>query len=207
MKIIGRIFAGCIALAMVSACTSKEEEEVIVQEIDISQPQAEKVNPVAEEKYAEGSFSERFPKKDSSEGYGESVDGHPAALEARKVEREIFIPETVKGKWKAVKILIGDKTDEEKNEIRIVELGSSFEIADSGIKVTVGPFFPNFVMDRTHYTSMDNQVINPAVQMSVEENGKNIYKGWAFEKHPTLYAFEHEKYSLQLMGSIAADVS
>jgi len=199
MKIFCRIFIGCVAMAMVSACSMAEEEAV-------EKGTVENLEQVAEEKLPEGSFSERFePKNSQGENYTE--DEHPSALDAKKFQREVFVPDAVKGKWKAVKILVGDKTDEEKNEVMTVELGSSFIIGDSAIKVTVGPFFPNFVMDKTHYTSMDNQLINPAVQMTVEENGKNIYKGWAFEKHPTLYAFEHEKFSLRLIGSIAADVS
>ncbi len=199
MKIFYRIFIGCVAMAMVSACSTGEEEMA-------EKGTAENIDQVAQEKLPEGSFSERFePKNSDAENYSE--DEHPAALDGEKFLREVFVPDTVQGKWKAVKILVGDKTDEEKNEVKIVELGSSFMIGDSAIKVTVGPFFPNFVMDKTHYTSMDNQLINPAVQMTVEENGKNIYKGWAFEKHPNLYAFEHEKFSLRLIGSIAADVS
>ena len=198
---------GCIAIAMVSAC-SMSEEEVAVKEADTAKAKVENLDQVSEEKLAEGSFSERFETKNSDgESYGDNPDGHPAAPDVKKVQREVFVPDAVKGKWKSVKILVGVKADEEKNEVKIVELGSSFMIGDSGIKVTVGSFFPNFVMDQTRYTSMDNQLINPAVEMTVEENGKNIYKGWAFEKHPTLYAFEHAKFSLQLMGSIAAGVS
>ncbi|MBI4385117.1 MAG: DUF2155 domain-containing protein, partial [Nitrospinae bacterium] len=77
----------------------------------------------------------------------------------------------------------------------------------SGIKVTVGPFLPNFVMTQTQYTSADNRLNNPAVQLVVEEKGKVVYKGWAFAKYPTMYAFEHEVFGLQLMDFIPAPVS
>ena len=80
-------------------------------------------------------------------------------------------------------------------------------LEDSGIKVTVGPFLPNFVMDQGTYTSMNNQVANPAVQLVVEENGKILYKGWTFAKYPTMYAFEHEVYALELKDHIPVTVS
>jgi len=203
MKIFSRIFIGCVVLAMVAACSMSEEEVA-----ENPKPQVENVDQASEEKLPEGSFSDRFQQKNADgEDYETGSDGHPTAQEVKQFKREIFVPDNVKGKWKAVKILVGNKSDEEKNEVKIVELGSSFMLGDSGIKVTVGAFFPNFVMDKTRYTSMDNMLINPAVEMTVEENGKNIYKGWAFENHPTMYAFEHDKFSLQLMGSIVADVS
>jgi hypothetical protein len=89
----------------------------------------------------------------------------------------------------------------------MVELGSSFELADAGLRVTVGPFFPNFVMDKNVYSSMDNSLINPAVQLVVEEHKKFFYKGWAFKRFPSLYAFEHDVYGLELLESIPAEVS
>jgi len=88
-----------------------------------------------------------------------------------------------------------------------VPIGSSFQIGDSGIKVTAGPFLPNFVMDQGTYTSMNNQAVNPAVQLVVEENGKVLYKGWTFAKYPEMYAFEHEVFALELKDYIPEDVS
>ena len=54
---------------------------------------------------------------------------------------------------------------------------------------------------------MGNEALNPAVQLIVEENGKIIYKGWAFKNFPLMYAFEHQLFSIKLLGAIPADVS
>lgn len=138
-----------------------------------------------------------------AEGSGSAIDGHPPITEDQKnVQREIFVPKSVAGKWKAVKILVRDKTDEELNTMRTVELGSTFQLGDSGITVSTGEFFPNFVLDQTRYTSMDNALGNPAVHLVITENGRELYNGWTFAKYPGLYAFEHERYSLQLMDFI-----
>jgi len=159
---------------------------------------------------AEGSgVQAEAPKKavQIAEGSGSEVGAHPDVQQAEKLQREVNIPETVEGKWKAVKILVRNKTDEGKNEIKTVPIGSSFQIGDTGIKVTAGPFLPNFVMDQGTYTSMNNQAINPAVQLVVEENGKVLYKGWTFAKYPEMYAFEHDVFALELKDYIPEDVS
>lgn len=142
------------------------------------------------------------------EGSG-SVDDHPVLEQAEKVERDVAIPEVIKGKWKAVKLQIRNKKNEKANELKTAELGSTFtlEEADTKLKVTVGPFLPNFVMSKTSYTSMNNELNNPAVQLTVEEKGKVVYKGWAFAKYPTLYAFEHNVFSFQLMDFVPDPVS
>ncbi|VAX32376.1 hypothetical protein MNBD_NITROSPINAE05-746 [hydrothermal vent metagenome] len=141
------------------------------------------------------------------EGSGGEVKDHPDVQQAEKLQREVRVPENVAGKWKSVKILIRNKADDGKNELKTVALGSGFQIGDSGLKVTVGPFLPNFVMDQGTYTSMNNQAINPAVQLVVEENGKVLYKGWTFAKYPEMYAFEHDKFALELKDYIPEDVS
>ncbi|MFQ5673892.1 MAG: hypothetical protein ACE5G9_12440 [Nitrospinales bacterium] len=141
------------------------------------------------------------------QGYDDASGNHPNVGKAQKVQRTIAVPDDVRGKWKAVKLMIKNKADEERNQMKTVSLGSSFTLADSGIKVTVGPFLPNFAMTDTSYTSMGNRPENPAVQLVVEENGRRIYEGWAFSKFPGLYAFPHERFGIQLMDFIPEPVS
>ena len=132
---------------------------------------------------------------------------HLGVKERVKIDRGIIVPKEVEGKWKAVKIMVRNKIDESRSSMKTTALGSSFELEGSAIKVTVGPFMPNFVMTQTNYTSNGNELKNPAVQLVVEEKGKTLYEGWAFSKYPTMYAFEHEKFAFQLMDYIPEDVS
>jgi hypothetical protein len=155
----------------------------------------------------EGSRSKPAQQVDADYADKAVDENHPNVQEAVKVERGIIVPDEVKGKWKAVKLLIKNKKDEERNEMKTINLGSSFELEDSGIRVTVGPFLPNFVMSQKAYTSNGNELTNPAIQLVVEQNGKTLYTGWAFAKYPTMYAFEHEGFALQLMDYIPIDVS
>jgi len=141
-----------------------------------------------------------------TEGSGIKTDGHPQVDENKIIFRKTFVPPEVKNRWKAVRILVQNKK-EEKEGIQVVDLGTSVALEDSGLKVTVGPFLPNFMMDKMTYTSVGNEQLNPAVQLIVEDGGKIIYKGWAFKKFPTMYAFEHQIFSVKLLGAIPAAIS
>ena len=142
-----------------------------------------------------------------AKGSGNKLDGHPQVDANKIILRKIVVPSEVENRWRAVKILIRNKTDEEKGGIKIVELGTSVTPENSGLKVTVGPFLPNFIMDKKVYTSKGNELLNPAVQLMVEEAGKIIYKGWAFKKFPSMYEFEHQLISIELLGAIPAVMS
>ena len=136
-----------------------------------------------------------------------NAGGHPQVNGKQLISREIVVPSEVEGKWNAVKILVRNKEDEQLGGIHTLNLGRSFTLVGSGLIVTVGPFLPNFMMDQKTYTSIGNEPLNPAVQLIVEEAGKIIYKGWAFKKFPSMYEFEHQLISIELLGAIPAVVS
>jgi len=136
-----------------------------------------------------------------------NAGGHPQVNGKQLISREIVVPSEVEGKWNAVKILVRNKKHEKLGGIHTLNLGASFIPAGSGLKVTVGPFLPNFMMDKQTYTSKGNEPLNPAVQLIVEEAGKIIYKGWAFKRFPSMYGFEHQLISIELLGAILAVAS
>ncbi|CAI2716869.1 hypothetical protein [Nitrospina watsonii] len=157
----------------------------------------------------EGSFTRKAPPLNDAqlaEGSGTEVEGHPDLNTTKKVNRQLVVPKTVEGKWKAVKILIRDKTDDEKSEMKTVTLGDSFTLGASGITVTTGTFLPNFVLTGGEVTSKGNELQNPAVRLVITENGGLLYDGWAFAMYPGMYAFEHPRYSLQLMDFVPESV-
>ena len=145
--------------------------------------------------------------KELIEGLENNESGHPQVNSKVFISRKIVIPSEVEGKWNAVKILVRNKEDKELGGIHTLNLGSSFTPVGSGLIVTVGPFLPNFMMDQKAYTSIGNEPLNPAVQLIVEEAGKIIYKGWAFKKFPSMYEFEHQLISIELLGAIPTVVS
>jgi len=198
-KNVLRLFGLLVILIGIAGCGDSAEKA------PIDPAKAPKIN------LEEGSGTQTEVLKQAAakldEGSGSDVGDHPAVQPSEKLQREVRIPPDVEGKWKAIQILVRNKADDGKNELKTVPLGSSFQIVGTRINVTVGPFLPNFVMDQGTYTSMNNQAINPAVQLVVEENGKVLYKGWTFAKYPEMYAFEHEAFALELKDYIPEDVS
>jgi hypothetical protein len=188
-----------LGMAILVGCTYESKEDVA----DLKKTDISKLNV----SQFEGSRSKSPQVKAGLDIQAVDNENHPSVKEAVKVERAVVVPEEADGKWKAVKLLIKNKKDEARNEMKTITLGSSFTLEDSGINVTVGPFLPNFVMSQKAYTSSGNELTNPAVQLVVEQNGNTLYTGWAFAKYPTMYAFEHEDFALQLMDYIPIDVS
>ena len=181
-------------LALLVACTYESKEDIAnLKETDISKLNISQF---------EGSRSKSISDNVELDNQIYNDGNHPSTQGTSKPQRVVVIPDEAEGKWKAVKLLIKNKEDAAHNEVKTITLGSSFKLGDSGIKVTVGPFLPNFVMSQKAYTSSGNELTNPAVQLKVEQNGKTIYTGWAFAKYPTMYAFEHKDFALQLLDYI-----
>jgi hypothetical protein len=199
-----KIWIPALALLLVSGC-SEEPDRKLGGVADLAEIGATDAKP------SNGSEAPTAPlltDQQLAEGSRSDIDGHPPITEDQKnVHREIIVPKSVEGKWKAVKILVRDKSDEERNAMLTVKLGSTFQLGDSSITVRASEFFPNFVLDQASYTSMDNTLGNPAIHLVITESGREIYNGWTFAKYPGLYAFEHERYGLQLMDFIPAPTS
>ena len=173
---------------------------------DTQMSQAKRISEVDVPQY-EGSRSKPIQATIEQKPGTNLEEGHPGVKEGVNIDRGIVVPKAVEGQWKAIKIMVRNKIDESRSSMKTVSLGSSFKLDGSKIKVMVGPFMPNFVMTQTNYTSKGNELTNPAVRLIVEENGKTLYKGWAFAKYPTMYAVEHDEFAFQIKDYIPADVS
>lgn len=116
-------------------------------------------------------------------------------------ETKVIVPEVVKGKWDAVKLIIEDKVAKKTSEVT-VKLDSEYTIPNSNLKIKVGEFLPDFKMDGLTITSSSNEPNNPAVRVVVYENGKEIFKGWLYAKFPTIHPFQHDKYGILLKEGV-----
>jgi hypothetical protein len=130
-------------------------------------------------------------------------DAHQSQEKTPKVKRAIVIPDSVKGKWKAVKLLIKEKQGD-KSETKEVVLNSEFDIPNSKIHVQVKEFLPHLMLGEDNFTSISNELNNPAVHLVISEQGKELYDGWAYSKFPDMYNFQHAKYSVTLVDFIPA---
>jgi hypothetical protein len=109
----------------------------------------------------------------------------------------LSLPDSVKGKWKSVVLIVEDKASKKTSELT-VSLNSDVKIPNSNLKLSVGEFIPDFKMQELTITSMSNDPNNPAVGVKVFENDKEIFKGWLYSKFPNIHPFNHPKYGITL---------
>ena len=131
----------------------------------------------------------------------------PAGMMMPKGKVQVIVPDSVKGRWSAAKIIFEDKASRKKQEYT-VKLDSDFTIPNTGLKIRVGDFLPDFKMEGLTMTSASNEPKNPALAVRVYEGGKQIFPApgkqwaWLFAKVPSIHPFEHAKYGLILKEGI-----
>jgi hypothetical protein len=129
------------------------------------------------------------------------VPGHQTMLP--QGETAVVVPDLVQGNWKGVVLVVENKATNKTQEYK-VDLNSEMTIPDSRIKISVGEFMPDFKMEGLTITSVSNEPNNPAVGVSVSEDGKKIFPvsgrqwGWLYAKFPDIHPFDHPTYSIKL---------
>jgi hypothetical protein len=122
-------------------------------------------------------------------------------------QTKVVLPDSVKGKWSAVKLIVEDKVTKESKEYA-VNLNSDLKIPNSNLKIHVGEFLPDFKMNGLTLTSASNEPKNPAVAVRVVEGDKQIFPtpgkkwGWLFAKMPSIHPLMHPKYSIMLKEGV-----
>ncbi|MBI4848166.1 MAG: hypothetical protein HY808_06250 [Nitrospirae bacterium] len=156
------------------------------------------------------------PQQSTSAPRGPIVDspltpppGHGTPGQGQKVEFQVVVPPEVSAKWSGVKFIVEDRKENKKLELT-APVGSELKIPDSNLVVKVGPFLPDFKMNGPVITSASNEMTNPAVGVTVLENGSQIFPapggtakwGWLYQKFPAVHAFQHERFALALKEGI-----
>jgi hypothetical protein len=124
--------------------------------------------------------------------------GHPQTGAMRPVR----IPDLVRGKWGAIKLRVEQKGGGKAPQFFTVALGGQLDIPGSGLRVMVGDFLPALQVSGNEVTSATNEPTNPAVLVTVTENGREAFKGWLFSKFPDMQPFEHPTYRITLVEGI-----
>ena len=116
---------------------------------------------------------------------------------------QIVVPDMVKGKWKAVKLMVEDKKTNQISE-HTVNIGEEYTLPDSEVKIKVGEFLPDLIIQGTVFTSVTNELKNPAVRVIISENGKELFRGWLFSLFPTMHPFQHPRFAVTLKDVVSA---
>lgn len=118
---------------------------------------------------------------------------------------EVVVPKIIKGKWSSVKLLVEEK-DTKKVQEYTVKLNSEWKIPGSTLKVTVGDFLPDFIMDGSKITSGSANLNNPAVGIKVTDGDKQIFPAsgkqwgwlWSRKELQSAHPFEHARFNVML---------
>ena len=113
----------------------------------------------------------------------------------------IEVPDSVKGKYSAVILLIGDRRTKVINKFN-VKLGAEAAVPGTDYTIKVGEYLPNWVVRGKVVSSKDNKPEDPAVRAVISENGKVVFDGFIFQKHRTP-SFITDKYAIGLGGAVA----
>lgn len=127
--------------------------------------------------------------------------GHGRPVVMPPGETQIIVPETVKGKWAAIKLTIEDKVARKVEDVTI-KLNDEYAVPGSDLRIKVGEFLPDFKMEGSIITSSSSELNNPAVRVVVFEGDKEIFKGWLYSKFPAIHPFQHEKYGISLKEGV-----
>ena len=126
----------------------------------------------------------------------EGMAGHPpgALQEAREIE--VVLPDSIKGKWSAVRIRVSG-TAAAAGEY-IVPVGGEADLHDSGMKMVVDAFLPDYSSDFKKATSASDSLNNPAVLVRLMKGDEQLAKGWVFKNYPDFNTFRSDTLQLEL---------
>ncbi len=114
---------------------------------------------------------------------------------ARKMK--IIIPDDVRERWKGVVLTVVNKQTRNIKNYNI-SLGGVLAIPDSTIEVHALDFLPDLKIEGNIYTTTSSSLLNPAIHVKITEDGQAIFKGWLFQKFPSVHPFKHQRFSITL---------
>jgi hypothetical protein len=117
--------------------------------------------------------------------------------------RTVRVPDSVKGKWQAVKLKVEAKSGGGISpQTFIVKVGGDLAIPGSTLKLRVENFLPALQVKDSEITSASNEPSNPAALVTIWDSGKETFHGWLFAKFPEMQPFEHQAYRITLVEGI-----
>ena len=119
-----------------------------------------------------------------------------------KKDAAVVVPDSVKKRWRAVKIAVIDKA-KIKETVYSIPIGSSVSIPESSMSIEVESFLPAFILEGSVITTTSNELKNPAAKVKITEKGNIIFKGWLFARFPTNTSM-HPNFGFTLVDAVPA---
>lgn len=113
----------------------------------------------------------------------------------------VVVPDSIRGKWGAVRLVVEDKEGGGRREYT-VKLGSELVLPDSNLVLKVSHFLPDLKIQGNTFTSASNELLNPAAHLAVSQDGTEIFNGWLFQLFPNVHPFNHDRYRVTLKDGL-----
>ncbi|MHB8165976.1 MAG: hypothetical protein ACYDDT_04280 [Sulfuricella sp.] len=125
---------------------------------------------------------------------------HPK-LDGKKV-LTVVVPESIKGHWKAVNLVITGPDGKEKAiRAALGDKNGKIAISADEAQLRVMNFLPAYTSDFNTATSSSNEPTNPAVQVQLIKQGKVLAEGWVFQKLPDFNSFSSSLVKVKLVSA------
>ncbi len=135
---------------------------------------------------------------------GSAPGGERAHPQMGSTGRAVRVPDEVKGKWRAVRLKVETKGGGGPPQTITLGLGAEAAVQGTRLKLRAEEFLPALHVKDNEITSGSNEPVNPAVLMTIWEDGKRVFHGWLFGKFPDMQPFEHPKYRITLIEGVPA---
>src|SRR5512138_2013092 len=95
-----------------------------------------------------------------------------------QVPTTVVVPPEVAKEWKSVVLEVTDK-DTNKVENFTFKIGETAPLGKTGLTVWVEAFLPSFSMQGESFTSVSNELNNPAARVKItDKDGKQLFYSW-----------------------------
>ena len=131
------------------------------------------------------------------------MHGHADIQLPTTEEMKVIIPDDVKAKWKGVRLTVMDRETMSAADYT-VPLGGRIAIPGSKIEIKTEEFLPDLKIEGKIYTTASSDLLNPAIHVLITEDGKEIFRGWLFQKFPSVHPFKHQRFGITLKEPVAA---
>ncbi len=135
---------------------------------------------------------EILPEGDMPAGMGTGSNTMP------QVPNQVMIPPDVAKTWKSVVLEVTDKDTREAKTYEI-KIGGTAPLGNTGLTAFVEAFLPHFSMQGEAFTSVTNELNNPAARVKItDKDGKELFFSFLFALYPDTHPFDHPKYKVIL---------
>ena len=134
----------------------------------------------------------------------DAPEGERAHPQMGSTGRAVHVPDSVRGKWRAVKLQVEAKGGGSAPQTITLGVSAEATVPGSKLKLRAEEFLPALQVKGNEITSGSNEPANPAVLMTIWEDGKQVFHGWLFSKFPDMQPFEHPKYRITLIEGVPA---